>query len=223
MIKQARRRDEGSLRARSGAQADARERILAAALSCFAERGFDGTTTRQIAAAAGVNLGLIQYYFGGKLELWRAAVDRAFAELRAGLEEVTKGPDPGDDRARIRLLIRRYVRFVAGHPEFIRLMHDEGKRTGPRMRWLVDRHVKPLYEATRTLIARGQARGLLPADIDPLHLHYVLVGAVGIIFHQAAECRRLTGRDPTDSDVVEAHADAVEALVLGARGEEDPA
>ena len=44
----------------------ARERILAAALEVFAERGFDGARTREIADRAGANLGLIKYYFDGK-------------------------------------------------------------------------------------------------------------------------------------------------------------
>ena len=38
---------------------DTRERILAAALETFSDQGFDGTTTRDLAARAGVNLGLI--------------------------------------------------------------------------------------------------------------------------------------------------------------------
>ena len=41
------------------AGSDTRERILRAALEAFAEKGFDGATTREIAARAGVNLGLL--------------------------------------------------------------------------------------------------------------------------------------------------------------------
>jgi hypothetical protein len=94
-------------------------------------------------------------------------------------------------------------------------MHDEGKRRGPRMRWLVDHHVRPLYEAFRALLERAQQHGVLPAHVGALHFHYVLVGAVGLIFHQAEECRRLTGVDPMEPAAVEAHAAAVEHLLLG--------
>lgn len=48
----------------------ARERMLRAALDQFGRHGFDGTTTRMIAAAAGMNLGAIPYYFGTKDELY---------------------------------------------------------------------------------------------------------------------------------------------------------
>jgi len=94
-------------------------------------------------------------------------------------------------------------------------MNDEGKRDGPRMRWIVARHARPLYEAVQELVGRSGQPSWLPAGIDPLHLHYILIGAVTQLFHQAPECRRLTGSDPTDPAVVEAHADAMVALFRG--------
>ena len=194
---------------------DSRERILRAALTSFSENGFDGATTREIAQRANVNLGLIKYYFDSKEKLWREAVDRAFQSLRTALEVDLAASEDASDDARTRRMIRHYVRFVAEQPELIRLMHDEGKRRGPRMRWLVDRYAKPLYERVRERLAGAQQRGLLPAHIDPLHFHYILIGAVGLIFHQAEECRRMTGVDPMQADAVEAHADAVIHLLLG--------
>ena len=52
---------------------EARNRLLAAALKLFAEKGFANTSTRQLAAAAGVNIAAISYYFGDKAGLYRAA------------------------------------------------------------------------------------------------------------------------------------------------------
>jgi AcrR family transcriptional regulator len=51
---------------------EARERLLAAALQLFAEKGFAKTSTRDIAQAAGVNIASIKYYFGDKAGLYRA-------------------------------------------------------------------------------------------------------------------------------------------------------
>jgi hypothetical protein len=82
--------------------------------------------------------------------------------------------------------------------------------------------VKPLYEGLRAILERAQESGLLPADIDPLHFHYVLIGSVGLFFHQAAECKRLTGHDPTEPAMIEAHARAVEYLFLGPPNQENP-
>lgn len=198
---------------------DTREIILTAALAAFAEKGFDAATTRDIATRAGVNHGLIPYYFGSKPKLWRAAVDRAFERLESGMAGILDDPNPADDRERTRLLIEQYVHFVARNPEFVLLMHEEGKRKGPRMRWIVDRHVKPMYDSVSVVMKQAQDQGILPAGINLVHFHYILAGAVGIIFHQAEECKRVSGIDPFDESAVEEHARAVVHLFLGPQPE----
>ncbi len=199
---------------------ETRDRIVAAALGVFAAQGYDGTTTRQIADAAGVNLGLLQYHFGGKEKLWRAAVDLAFAELEAGLEQVVAEDMVLGGEDQLRALIRDHVRFVAQHPEFVRIMHDVGKRPGARTEWLVEKHVEPLYRGIVALVERSGRRVNLPPDLPPIHFHYILAGAVGLIFHQSEECRLLAGIDPFDEVHVESHARAVEYLLLGPPEEE---
>lgn len=196
-------------------EASTRDRILEVAIECFSAHGFDGATTRMIAGRAGVNVGLIKYYFDSKERLWREAADRTFAALRLGL-----GLAPGDLRDlapldALRVVIRRYVRFIAQNPASVRFLHDEGTRDSARMRWLVDRHLRPVYEEFGGLVANLQEDGLLPPATDFLHLFYFFVGASSALFHQAPECRYLTGRDPRDPEVADAHADALLTLLLG--------
>lgn len=191
-----------------------RELILKTALEAFSLQGFEGATTRSIAAAAGVNQGLIPYYFKTKQALWRESVDRAFEELHAAMEEWSSREGP-TDRKDIARMIRAYVAYVASHPEFVRMMNEEGKRSGPRMRWLVDRHVRPLLAGMTALFARVAEEIGMPVEINPAHLNYIFVGAVATIFHQAPECRRVTGYDPHDAKAVEAHADVLVHLLLG--------
>jgi hypothetical protein len=93
-------------------------------------------------------------------------------------------------------------------------MNDECKRDGPRMRWLVDRHGRRLYETAVAILEHGHRRGFLP-DLPAPHVYYLFIGAAGLIFSQAPECRRLTGTDPTTSPAtIEAHADALIRLFL---------
>jgi AcrR family transcriptional regulator len=192
-----------------------RERILAAALEVFAEQGFEGAKTRDIAERAGANLGLINYYFATKDKLWRAALEAAFAELAPALGDLAAAPAPtGDARARLERFLRGFVHFMARNPSFMRLMNDEGKRDGPRMRWLADRFVRPLSEQLHGLVEAAQARSELP-PLPTVSLHYIALGAAGLVFSQAAECRYLTGVDPTSEAFAEAHADALVRLLLG--------
>jgi AcrR family transcriptional regulator len=67
-----------SLRYRPGTHAkgeDTLRRILEVAIEVFAEEGYDGASTRVLAERAKVNLPAIQYYFGSKEGLYRAAID----------------------------------------------------------------------------------------------------------------------------------------------------
>ena len=61
----------------------ARERILDAALDLFGERGLTGTTVRDIAARAKVNVAAISYHFGGKDELYRAVAGTVIGSIEA--------------------------------------------------------------------------------------------------------------------------------------------
>jgi AcrR family transcriptional regulator len=188
-----------------------RNRIIDAAADIFAERGFRATSTRDIAARARTNQGLLTYHFGSKLELWKAAVDRTFARLRAPFAPLATARAPAEGRARAREVIRQYVRFAAAQPELFRLMVDEGKHSDARMRWLVDTHLKPLYAGFERLVAAynpGLDRALLP------HAYYALAGAGSLIFAVSPECRRLTGLDPEDEKTIEAHAGFIARLLV---------
>lgn len=55
---------------------DTKEQILIVAERLFAERGFAGTTLRNVVSEAGVNLAAVHYHFGSKEELFRAVVQR---------------------------------------------------------------------------------------------------------------------------------------------------
>ena len=64
---------------------DTRRRILETAIEVFGRKGYEGASTRELAAAAGVNLPAIQYYFGGKEGLYRAAIARSGKEIERRL------------------------------------------------------------------------------------------------------------------------------------------
>lgn len=191
-----------------------RERILAAALDLFSELSFDGATTRDIAARAGVTQPLLNYHFRSKDELWRAAVDGLFEALERALSSRADGLRGVDEVTVARLLVREFVYFSASHPQLHRIITQECKNDGPRMDWLVERHIRPLYESTTALFARLVEQGYLP-DIPTAHLYYIVTGAGPTMFVLAPECRRLTGIDPEAPEVIEAHADAVTALIFG--------
>jgi len=74
----------------------ARARIRQAALALFAEQGFDRTTIRGIAAAAGVSPGLLRHHFGSKQALREAVDAYVLREIRRLNDEIMEGGERGD-------------------------------------------------------------------------------------------------------------------------------
>ncbi|SNX63070.1 TetR family transcriptional regulator [Streptomyces sp. TLI_55] len=72
--------------------ADTRDRILAAARAEFSERGYEKTSVRGIAKAAGVDSALVHHYFGTKEQVFEAAVEVAFAPALIERDTVLDGP-----------------------------------------------------------------------------------------------------------------------------------
>ncbi|HVN50933.1 MAG TPA: TetR/AcrR family transcriptional regulator [Acidimicrobiales bacterium] len=193
-----------------------RQRILAAALDLFADRSYDGASTRDIAQRAGVSQPSVNYHFRTKHELWCAAVDGLFDELDAAMRARLDGLRGVDDLTRAELMVREFIAFSASHPQLHRIITQESKTDGERVDWLVERHVRPLYEMTAGLFERLVEQGVLP-DVPVPILYYILTGAGPTIFVLAPECRRLAGFDPLTPEAVQAHADAVVNLLFGYR------
>ncbi|MDO0912746.1 TetR family transcriptional regulator [Streptomyces sp. DT2A-34] len=75
--------------------ADTRDRILNAAREEFSERGYEKTSVRGIAKAAGVDSALVHHYFGTKEQVFEAAVEVAFAPALKVRDVVLEGPLDG--------------------------------------------------------------------------------------------------------------------------------
>lgn len=90
---------------RSGATAS-REHILDAARRLFAEHGFEGTSLRQVARAAGVDPAMVHHFFTGKDELFALSV-----ELPADPEQVLSGVIGSDPEERGELVVRAVLRL----------------------------------------------------------------------------------------------------------------
>lgn len=105
-----------------------RDKLLSAAIDVFGRHGFDATTTRALAQAAGVNLQAIPYYFGGKQGLYIAAAEHIASliaartadvreRIRARLEEAeAQGAAIGEEEARVLLtdIVRRMAALFIG-------------------------------------------------------------------------------------------------------------
>ena len=65
---------------------NAKEKILNTAIKLFAQKGFDGTSIREICKSANINICMISYYFGGKQELYQEIITNLIKSQNAYLE-----------------------------------------------------------------------------------------------------------------------------------------
>jgi AcrR family transcriptional regulator len=94
---------------------DPKKRILAAAISLFAQKGFAAVGVREIAAEAGVNIAMISYYYDGKIGILKEILEKFFdryMQVFEGIDDESKTPE-----ACVRGLIHNIVHFVRENTE----------------------------------------------------------------------------------------------------------
>jgi AcrR family transcriptional regulator len=92
--------------------------LIAAAVEVFAQRGFDGATTKEVASRAGVNEGLIQRYFGGKAGLLQAIVGNMCGER---LTACRAAPPSDSLKAEIATVLRHEILQADANRDFLRV------------------------------------------------------------------------------------------------------
>lgn len=191
-----------------------RTAILEAALASFAEYGYAGSSTRNIAALGRVHHALIKYHFENKETLWRATVSFLFERQAV---ELRPPPFTGKTRAERREFarhsLREFVRYCARHPEHARLMVQESVRDNPQLRWATETYISGTARVGRDFVRLLRKEKLVP-DISEVALVYMLVGAAQTIYMLAPEVRQVWNVDPMQESMIEAHIEAMLAVFI---------
>ena len=95
-----------------------RSAVMRAAERLFAERGFAGTSMRDLAEASGISQPLIHHHFGSKDALYHAVKDRALRQLDAWWRRHGGNGRPADLQQAVRLLVECFRR----NPRLLRLL-----------------------------------------------------------------------------------------------------
>jgi TetR/AcrR family transcriptional regulator, regulator of cefoperazone and chloramphenicol sensitivity len=161
-----------------------KDRILESAGQMFAERGFDGTTVRDICQRAGVNIAAVNYYFRDKQRLYVEAV------VQAHRWRMARFPLPpwGDDtpaETKLADFIITFIRRVRSGPDgtwHSKLMMREMANPTAACAELVQSSIRPQFEILLTVL-----RELLPADASHDELRLTAFSIVGqcLFYHFA--------------------------------------
>jgi len=149
-----------------------RRALVKAAARLFRHRGFDGTSTRDIAAAVGMQAGSPFYHFKSKGELLHAVMEQGMqAAIARQAQVLAEAPD--DAAERLRRLVRNHFETLHGPGrDFIPVMLHESRSLAARQRATIARQQRD-YEAPWLPVLKSLAdNGRLRADV---HLARLLI------------------------------------------------
>lgn len=190
-----------SMSAKQRARYDA---ILAAALDAFAELGFEGASTRQIAAAAGLEQGHLSYYFPSKDDLWREMLLSFQDRFYAVIDEAVAAAPEGTAVERARCILPPFLRYFAEHGKLSRIMLQQFSVSSPRHDWVIDTFARPIWERLSPLFEQLEREGAL-AGIGAAPAYFTIVGAAVTVFGSSREVYRVGGADPATEQFVDGH------------------
>jgi len=184
------------------------QKLLDAALEAFSENGFKGTSTRDIAERAGVHHPLITYHFKNKEELWRASADRIFRQFNRAIIEAYESTANECPRTRTAAVIRAYVNSAAEQPELHKVILQEASYPSARLDWLVETHLKPLFEASVKDLEALQDQGVAVPGNPALLFNMIRVSAGGLLA-LSNELKGTSGLDMSTQSSIDSLADMI--------------
>ena len=178
---------------------DKRVHILDSAEQLFAEKGFDGTSVRDIAGHAGVNLAMISYYFGSKEKLLVALIAHRSSYTHGILEELNKDErlSPWD---KIERLVDLYVDKIVNNYKFhcIMTMHLPTIQSDDIREMITDIKIKN-FEQVKKIITEGQKKKVFRKVDMELTVGCVMGTLTQVTLSKSLYCR-LMHIDQTDEE-----------------------
>jgi AcrR family transcriptional regulator len=161
-----------------------RLQILTVAVRLFSERGFRGTTTKEIAQAASVSEAMVFRHFATKEELYAAILDHKACSGGESFEPQKVAADGirrKDDRAVFEALALGALNHHENDPEFQRLLLHSALEKHELAQMFFDQFVRRVYEFLGAYIRERQREGAF-IEIDPA---IVVRSFIGMVMHHS--------------------------------------
>lgn len=162
-----------------------RSQILQVAIKLFSQNGFRGTTTKEIARAAGVSEAMVFRHYATKDELYHAILDWKACESSVTVnpfEVVSEAMAEKNDEKVFYLMMLNALNKHERDPQFMRLLFHSALEGHELAEMFIERNIIPIYDFLSEYIARRQKDGAIRKDIKP---RVIVRAFVGIMIHHA--------------------------------------
>ena len=162
---------------------DRRRQLIEVAIDLFSQNGFAGTTTKEIAAAAGVTEAIIFRHFATKQDLYKAILDYKCGQssIENWMDEAQALMDAEDDAGLFRFLLEKMVSFARDDTKFARLLQHAALEGHELAIMHHNQLAMPIGVRFKEYIARRQAAGAIRGT----HPGIVLLALAGVGCHYA--------------------------------------
>ena len=179
-----------------------KERILLAAERVFAEKGYKGTTVREVARQAGIVNSLIFYYFKNKAVLYEAVFQHTFSQLEVLIQQnLDLELDHLDKLEKIMYSI---IDLAVKRRNLLKILFREIFDNGSFVPNFIQDYYKPLYEICDEFFTRGREEGIF-RDVDSLHFIHSLMGLLAFYFITDPLLEAVDVEDPYGPQEIEMH------------------
>ena len=180
---------------------DTRDRVLQVAQALFAERGYRGTSLRDIARRIGIKAPSLLHHFPSKEQLYLAVLDRIFEGMEEAASTVLMGRDSFQQRTLTAII--GAIDYIALRSDSMRIIWREMTEESGAGRQLFKRRLPPLFAMGVNFLFQGQRAGEFREEVDPFHFLLSLNSITIGFFTTAAMVRRLWNQNLLEPAVIE--------------------
>lgn len=194
--------------------AQTKKAILRAAKEEFSQYGFTGARVDRIAEKYGANKAMIYHYFKSKEGLYRALLEKTYADIRQAESELKiTGREP---REAIRTLVVFTWDYFVENPDFIAMLNIENLMHGKHIKTLANARLlnAPLIEQLEMVLSSGGDIGLFRKDINPLQLYMSIAALCYFYFSNIHTLSEAFSRDLRTKDAQSERLEHVVDMVL---------
>jgi len=181
---------------------DCRDNLIASSLPLFAAKGLNGVSVRELAAAAGVNLSMISYYFGGKEGLYAAVLTDQFAIL-GKLDGLVQRET--DTLRKFELYVRATVTRYRKNPYLLRFYTSELTNPTASFETIIKPAIKNVVQTLLDAFADALSHEDFRSDLDPADTVLALAGMINFYFLLEPATAELVDHSPERDEELVRH------------------